>query len=341
MRVLLLLSLLFGYLLEAQERYKYSYIPKQVYQKQLFPLTIIGIGVTSKDRVAFDFDTTSPTQPISTEPLVVRNGEDSFFTFYFKAHHTDITTPTLLIQSQHQSTTLPQERIRVQPLATREDFSGLLATDLSIKNSQLSNYDENNSMLTLSIEAFEANIEDMNISHAIESHMESFSRSFAKVSAELYLIIPSDKKEIAFTYFNTIKQQFILLHISTALKDTSVATQSDLNPKEDNFEKLKKYAMAILSIFFTVMLLFRRDLFYLLFASLSILTFLSLFIPHKKICIKEGTPLYLLPTSSSTVSTYITKDLQTSLLAEHDTYTKIEYQKGRIGWIKNENICKD
>ncbi|SFV69849.1 Putative periplasmic protein [hydrothermal vent metagenome] len=99
--------------------------------------------------------------------------------------------------------------------------------------------------------------------------------------------------------------------------------------------------MMILSIFFTLMFLFKRDFFYLILSAISIITLLTLFIPHEKVCVSQGTALYLLPTATSTMSTHIESQIQTSLLAEHGLYSKIEYKKGIIGWIKNENICED
>ncbi|MDQ7084606.1 MAG: hypothetical protein Q9M36_06605 [Sulfurovum sp.] len=273
--------------------------------------------------------------------MVVRNGNDSFYTFYFKAENNNIRIPQLHIVSSFSKQVLKPQEIKIQALKKRKDFCGVLAADIKIKNSQVSNYDGNNSMVTLSIDAFEANIEDIVFPNVVEYGIDSLSRKFAKVSTEFYIVVDSSSKELKFTYFNTIKKQYVFITIPTILKDTSVTTQSDLNPKEDNFMKLKKYMMMILSVFFTIMFLLKRDFFYLIFSAISIITFLTLFIPHKEICVSQGSPLYLLPTQSSSISTYVDKTFQTSLLAEREPYTKIEYKKGIIGWIKNENICKD
>jgi hypothetical protein len=327
--------------LSAEVMYKYSYTPKTVYENQLFPVTIIGIGATSAISPQFTFDSQSDIIPIKKKPLIIRNGNDSFYTFYFKAKDKDIRIPFVNISSSLGKSSLRYEDIKIEKLELRADFSNILATDLKIKHSQVSNYDERNSMLTLSIEAIEANIENMLIKGAIEFGIESISRTSAKVNAEVYIIIPSTQTEVEFSYFNTLKNQYILLNISTVIQDSSVSTQSNLNPKEDNFEKLKKYGMIFLSIFFTLMFLLKRDFFYLILGAISIITLLTLFIPHKKICISQGSPLYLLPMDTSTISTYAEDDFQSDLLATRTTYTKVVYQNNIIGWIKNENICKN
>ena len=314
-------------------------MPKKVYKNQLFAITVIGIGENGSVTPRFTFDSSSKRQPLSTEPLVVKNGNDSFYTFYFKADKSDIRIPQLIINTQYDEIALSSRNIFIKTLKPRDDFCGVLAADMKIKNSQVSNYDEKNHIVTLSIEAFEANMEDMTLANVVESGIETLQRENAKVSTEFYFVVPTGKKLVKFTYFNTIKKQYLFLEVPVVVKDASVATQSDLNPKEDNFMKLKKYGLMTFSIFFILMFLFKRDFFYLVFGAISIITLLALYIPHKQICIKQGSSLYILPTSTSTVSTRIDEKLDTTPLSERGGYTKIEYKEGIIGWIKNEDLC--
>jgi len=331
--------LFFTTLVSANSEYKYSYVPKKVYENQLFPVTVIGIGDTGGDIPTFTFDDSSQIQPLFSEPLVIRNGNDSFYTFYFQAKEKDIRIPPLLISSSNSEKTFPSQSIFINTLKKREDFCNVLAADMKIKNSQVSNYDEKNHIVTLSIEAFEANMEDISLKGVVESGVENIKRRFAKVSAEFYVVVPVENKLLKFTYFNTIKKQYVFIEVPIVLEDASVSTQSDLNPKEDSFEKLKKYALITFSGFFLLMFLFKRDFFYLVFAVISFITLLTLFIPHKKICVQQGASLYIIPTATSTTSTKIDEKLDTMLLGERGDYKKIEYKKGIIGWIKNEDLC--
>lgn len=327
--------------LSAQSEFKYSYIPKMVYENQLFPVTIIGIGEKGDSDNQFTFDRSSKMQPIFESPLIVRNGDDSFYTFYFQAKNLDIYIPSLSISSETTEETFPSQRIEINKLKKRKDFCHVLAGDMKIKNSQVSNYDEKNHIVTLSIEAFEANLEDMHLNNVEESGIESLSREFAKVEAEFYVVLPLDKEVLKFTYFNTIQKQYVFLEVPVVVVDASVTTQSDLNPKEDNFEKLKKYTFMFLFAFFLITFLFKRDFFYLVFAMISFITLLTFYIPHKKICVKQGTSLYILPTQTSTVSTKIDQELDTMLLGEREGFKKVEYKEGIIGWVKNEDLCNN
>jgi len=333
------LVLAYTVLLSAQNEFKYSYMPKKVYENQLFPVTIIAPGKDVKSKPQFTFDTSSETQPLFKKPLTIQNGPDSFYTFYFKASNANIRIPRLFISSESGEESLDPNTVFIQTLQTREDFCQVLAADMKVKNSQVSNYDEKSHIVTLSIEAFEANLEDMRLDKVQESGVENIKRDFAKVQAEFYVVLPLEEKLLKFTYFNTIKKQFETLKVPVEVLDASVTTQSDLNPKEDSFDKLKKYTFMSLVGFFFIMFLFKRDFFYLVFGAVSLITLLTFYIPHKKICVKQGAPLYILPTKTSTVSTKIDQKLDTMLLGEREGFKKVEYKKGIIGWVKNEDLC--
>ena len=339
--VWVLFLLTFTTLLSAQSEYKYSYVPKKVFENQLFPVTVMCVSECSEKVPQFTFDTISHIQPLSDEPLVIHNGDDSFYTFYFKASRVDMRIPRLFINSDNADLSLEPQTVSMGSLKIRDDFSGVLAADMKIKNSQVSNYDEKNHLVTLSIEAHEANLEDMYLNNVLESGIEHLKRVNAKVESEFYFVLPASVKEIKFTYFNTIKKQYIYLKTHIELANATVVTHSDLNPKEDSFELLKKYSLMFLLVFFALMFLIKRDFFYLILAAVSLITLLTLYIPHKKICIKQGSPLFILPTETSTMSTKIDNELNTMLLGEHGDYKKIEYQEGVIGWIKNEDICEN
>jgi len=341
--VWLFIGLLLAYttLLSAQSEFKYSYMPKKVYENQLFPVTVMAIGGAGSKKPQLLFDHLSSTQPLFKEPLIVQNGPDTFYTFYFKAAKEDLRIPRLIIATDTDEISLEPKTVFIKSLKKREDFSQVLAADMKIKNSQVSNYDEKNLIVTLSIEAFEANLEEMQLENVQEAGIENLNRSKARVEAEYYVVLPVGQKELKFTYFNTIKEQYVFLEVPVVVADASVTTQSDLNPKDDSYEKLKKYTFMFLVGFFFIMFLFKRDFFYLVFGVVSLITLLTFYIPHKKICVKQGASLYILPTPTSTISTKTDEKTETMLLGERDEYRKIEYKDGIVGWVKNEDLCNN
>ena len=335
------LLLLAAPLLHSEGGFKYSYVPKKVYQKQLFPITIIDTR-TQKTKPLYQFDPKSGQQPLSKTPLVIRNGNDNFYTFYFKASgEHEIVTPRIFINDNDHFTILDAQRIPVDRLQPQKGFCGVLAADMKVKNTQVSHYDEDHYLVTLSLEAYEANLEDMYLPDVSEYGIEALKRKGAKTTAEFYLVIPETQKSLKFTYFNTIKEQLIPFTLPIELIDTAVTTQSDLNPKGDSFDKLKKYTFMALVGFFFLMFLLHRDFFYLVLGVVSLITLLTFYIPHKKICVKQGAPLYILPTETSGISTRLTEKSETSLLNRRNEFNKIEYKNGIIGWVKDEDLCKN
>jgi hypothetical protein len=324
----------------ADKEYRYSYLPKKIYENQLFPITLLEIG-SNKVKPKFYFEKSKKSKPIFKNPLVVKNGNDTFYTFYFKATEKSFYLPALTIKDGKREIELKGREIEVVKLKYRDDFSGVLAADMKIKTSQASTYDEKNNLVTISIEAFEANIEDMYLDLVVEDGVENIKRKSAKVVAEYYAVVPTTKKHLRFTYFNTIKGQYQFLDTPIVIKDYSVSTQSEINPKDDSFDKLKKIIFLILSILFFLLFLWKRDFFYLVLVVFTVAVLLVLYTPKKKICVKEGAPLYILPTYTSSISTKIDSDFITPLLGKRAEFNKIEYKNNIIGWIKDENLCKD
>lgn len=324
----------------AGDAYKYSYVPKKAYENQIFPVTVLEIGSTA-EVPHFSFDTEEADQPLFKKPLIVKNGSDGFYTFYFKAHSGDFLLPKLMITQTNETAYLDAAQIPVTALKPRKDFCGVLAAEMKVRTSQASTYDEENNLITLSIEAFEANLENMHLKKVVEDGIENIERKNAKARAEFYAVVPESQKELKFTYFNTIKEQYVFLQIPIVIRDYSVSTQSDLNPKEDSFNTVKKMTFIGLSLFFFLLFLWKRDFFYLVLAVVFVITLLTFYAPQEKICVKQGASLYILPTYTSRISTDIGEEFNTSLLGKRTKFNKIEYQNGIIGWVKDEDLCKN
>ena len=340
MRTFLLLCVILYTSLYGGSGFKYSYLPKKVYEKQRFAITIINTQKTTHTP-RFEFDKESGQLPLEKKPLIIRNGDDVFYSFYFKAESNEVRIPRITIYDNTDISVLDPHIIPVEPLQPKENFCGVLAADMKINNTQVSHYDKKHYMVTLKIEAYEANLEDIYLPHASEYGVESLHRQGAKVKSEFFAVIPDKIKQLHFSYFNTIKQQYVTMSVPIKLIDKRVTTQSNLNPKQDSFEKLKRTTFKVLAGLFFLLFLIHRDIFYLVLGVVSLITLLTFYVPHKKICVKAGTPLYILPTETSDISMHIAKKSHTSLLNKRELFNKIEYNNGIIGWVKDEDLCKD
>ncbi len=334
---LLLITFLFLFSVNLMaENINYSYVPKKVYEKQVFPISFLT-NIQDSNKIQFEFY--GDKKPVLDEPVIIKNGSNVFYTFYFKASGKLFSIPKVVVTINGKKEKLTGVKIPVKKLPKSKNFSGVIASGLKIKNHQVSVYDEKTNLIALSLEAHDANLENIYIPSALKDGTENAKREGSKMEINYYIVLPAEDGVLTFTYFDTIKESFVEKTIPIIMQDASVAAQTDLNPKDDSFETLKKYVLIGLSILFVLLFLWKRDFFYLVMAVISSAVLLTFYTPLATVCVKEGSPLYIIPTSNSTTSIHIDKRYKTTKLAERNDFVKIEYVNGTIGWIKHEDLC--
>ncbi len=321
------------------EDVEYSYVPKKVYEKQVFPISFLANNNASNKKIIFNFS--EGKQPVLKEPVIIKNGTKTFYTFYFKTTDRLFSLPKITVNLNGKKRILDGVRIPVKKLPHSKNFSGVIASGLKIKNHQVSVYDETTNLIAISFEAHDANLEDIYIPSALKDGVENAKREGSKMEINYYIVLPSTQKLLTFTYFDTIKEEFVEKSIPIIMQDASVAAQTDLNPKDDSFETLKKYTLIILTIVFALLFLWKRDFFYLVMSFISAAILLTFYTALATVCVKEGSPLYIVPSANSTTSIHIDKRYKTTKLAERNEFVKIEYTNGTVGWIKHEDLCEN
>jgi len=324
--------------------YGYSYLPKSVYTTQVFPVTIQAVNQRADTPPAFRFASDASLRPLGTIPATVINGSDVFYTFYFQASKAGmIRLPSLKILEANATHSLPGHAVLVEDLdaAAHPDFCGLIAADCTLEASQVSTFDTDKTLVTIRLRAHGANPEAMTVPGAIESGLEQVRRQGPIVTAEYYFVIPSRQKSVTLSYYNTLQHRFVPLTIATDYRNRPVAAQVELNPKASLIEKLKRYGSITLALFFGLMFLWQKDRFYFVLLMIVVVLIYGAYKPKDRLCIREGSPLYILPTHNSRISTRIDRELTTSSLAKHGDYDKINYHNGIIGWIHHDDLCQD
>jgi len=317
----------------------FSYVPKKVYEKQIFPISFLVTSSTKDAPIHFDF--LGEETPVLKKPEIIQNETKTFYTFYFKTTDKLFIIPRITVTLNGNTKTLDGVKIPVKKLPKAKNFSGVIASGLKVKNHQVSIFDGKTNLIAISLEAHDANLEDIYIPSALKDGVENAKRIGSKMEIDYYIVLPTKQKKLTFTYFDTIKETFVEKTIDIKIHDGTVAAQTDLNPKDDSFEALKKYTLTILSTLFLLLFLWKRDFFYLVLAVVSAAILLTFYTALATICIKEGSPLYIIPTSTSTTIIHIDKKFTTTKLAERDEFVKIKYSNGTTGWIKNEDLCKN
>ncbi|NOZ91416.1 MAG: hypothetical protein GXO60_09050 [Epsilonproteobacteria bacterium] len=315
---------------------EYSFIPKKVYKKQVFPISFLS-RVNYDGQIVFKF---GDKTPILKEPVAIKDGTKTFYTFYFKTDEPLFKIPSVIISIGNKKIKLNSIEIPVKNLPKKDDFCGVIASGLKVKSYQASTFDEKTNLIAMVIEAHDANLEDIYVPAALKDGIENIRRTGSRIEGNYYIVLPAKQRSLTFSYFDTIKDKFIEKHIPISIDDGSVAAQTDLNPKDDSFEKLKKYTLVGLIILFLLLFLWKKDFFYLIVGVIASIVLLTFYTPLSKICIKAGSPLYIIPTYNSTISVYTDQQFTTTELYKRGKYHKITYKNGIIGWIKDEDVCK-
>jgi len=92
---------------------------------------------------------------------------------------------------------------------------------------------------------------------------------------------------------------------------------------------------------YAVVLMYARGETIFALLTLTLVVLVTFFIPLKKVCVRQGSPLYILPIAHSTVGTRIEAKSRLPVLYEYKDYLKVEYHHGITGWIKHEDLGQD
>ncbi len=153
--------------------------------------------------------------------MVIRNGNKTFYTFYFKTDKSIFKIPYVVININGEEKRLDGVSIPVEPLPERSNFCGVIASGLKIKSYQASVYDEKTNLVALSIEAHDANLEDIYVPDALKDGIEKLKRTGSKIEGTYYIVLPDTQKRLIFSYFDTIKNSFINKEIPISIDDGS------------------------------------------------------------------------------------------------------------------------
>jgi len=334
--------------LHAQATIEYSYVPKKVYEHQVIPISFVGTNIAKADILKFAFYNALNQRiiPILEEPTILKSDSKTFYTFYFKASTKGILyVPVVSLIYNGKENILNGFEISVQqlpPPKSKNKFSGIIASNLKVKNSQSTIYDEKSNLLTLSLDATDANLEDVISYPSSNDGVENIKRKDSRVEAKYFVILPQAKKEFIFSYFDSVQEKYLEIVVPIVINNNvAVAAQEDLNPRNDEFENFKKYILLFLLLFFIALFVWQRKKRYIILALITLAFLIKTYMPHAKICVKEGVDIYVVPTTSSTISSTTQEESTLTKLGENNGYTKIEYKNGIIGWIKDEDICQN
>jgi hypothetical protein len=260
--------------------------------------------------------------------------------FSTNAHLPDIKITTTSNSGRSQSETLASFNPKIIALREDKEFSLVLAKDLTLLEHHEKKYDEKTNIVVLEINATGSNLEDFHIPYATRDGIDEIKYNGDNQRIYYFAIIPNNIKIFKFKYFDLQSNKYNIVSFPIILQDSSVSTQTDLNPEESRYALYKAIALIMLAFIIFLFYLKSRKLYLLLFSMIVLAFTFYIKMPMSKIVLQKGVKLRILPTKNSTIF-YITESkINADKLLVRDNYIKVLLPDKKIGWI-DENSAKN
>ena len=325
-------------------------MPKRVYVKEIFPVTVKSIAVFKNlQSLSYSLIGGKDFNLLNKEALFEKIDENEYkITLYFQLLSLKGKLPLIKVTAKDksgyiESSTLSFKPVKVFSLRHDKYFCNVLADSLNVEKYKTTRFDENSYMFVMKIAAKRANIDDFHLDWVLRDKIESKKGDFLESNFIYIAFIPSSTKEFNFKYFNLQNRRFENFSFPVVLEKEELSTQLDLNPKASNFDIYKNIFLATVALIFLTLFAFKikknRWAVIYLFIALAIGAYvIKDELPFSDITLKEGAKVTILPTRNSTIFYTAPKSMRVKVLNRVDPYYKVLLPNNKIGWVKNEDI---
>ena len=354
-RVLLLFTLFTTSLfsneeIESKELYlEYSSYPQRVFTGQKFDIKLKALILkdeNSYDKIVTTFTAENNIEILTNDIVWIKNKSSEYITTVsYKVFQDNFILPkiTLALSKDEEIIdfiSIDSPKIQYEKIAVNQKlFSKIIAKKLEIFTVKTKQYNNNILHTTINLKASNGNLEDFILnSFGEDQGINSLNDMYPDQNLYYYVMIPSHTKQIKFTYYNTDSKDFVMMTIPIILDEELVSTQTELNPYNSSILIYKQILSAVVLIIFILVFIFRRKNIYLVFITIFIAILAYLFIPNKKILLKENIKVYILPTNSSTTFKSLESKQVVEIVNENEYFMKVLFSNESIGWIKKNDI---
>ena len=322
--------------------------PKKVYINQHFSIELKAI-VTDENLQSIgtefiggkDFKVLNPNSP-----WVENAAKSHTNTYHIKLISQKSSLPSFKIvttnaRGKSNSETLKSYPLKLIALKQSEFFSNILATNFHLISHHEKKYDDKSNIVLLEINASESNLEDFHLPFAIREGIDSIQEAKTSQNIFYFAIVPNYQKELKFNYFNLNSNKFNRISFPIMISDSSISTQTDLNPQKSRFFLYKVIALLSFGLLFLLLyFIYRKN--YLLYIALfiAIYTMFTKLITNN-LTLPSDIMIRILPTENSTIFFKTSQAMEVKVLHKKDGYIKVLLPNTKIGWIKDVDLSKN
>ena len=318
--------------------------PKKVILSQRVPITIKAtVTQEDVDDIRASFENSKNFKVLNKDATWLKLGPNSYKTTYYikylSKNPKDIKTKiTVRFKSRIKSSaklTIPKPKVIV--LKSDEFFSSVIANSLEVVSHSEKRYDDTHNIVLMEINAMLSNLGDFFIPYAKKSGVDEYIDKGETQKAYAYAIVDYKDKNFKFKYFDLKTNHYKMISFDIVLKDQTLSTQTELNPEKNRYKLYK--TIILLSIIFILLLFFlkKRSIPLAVFMGILLIYTAYINIPFKKITLKKGVGLKILPTQNSTVFYIVPNDMKVVVAYENKKYYKVVLPDGKhVGWVKKD-----
>lgn len=329
----------------------YTYYPKKLYKNQRFTIDLKSI-ITTKDftKIETRFLNLKNIDILNPTSTWQKNKDTYLNSFEFKIYSKRFTLPTFQVVLYNEEEVVyvieikPKKVVFINIPDTNQKFTNVYAKDLKVLSFKSKQYSNDKVLSIVEFRGEESNLEDFFLKNTEEQKLSALEDKNTTQFMEYFIITPIYEKAIEFSYYNTIKKDFVKFHFDIELDESFVSTQTDLNPNNSNVLFYKKVAFSSMAALFLLIFLWKRNYTYLIICLVFLIITILYFMPNEKIVLKKSTNIYILPTKNSTVFHITDKKIIAERLMKKDGFIKIMFKNRRnitIGWVKENDFIKN
>lgn len=326
----------------------YEKVPAKVLKGEIFKVQLkLFITAPSLKEIVYSFSNAQGIKQLKKTPEVSNGDNGLFHTFYFVATAGQAKLPDFTASivaedgTQYEDSSLDGETLSVAPLPSRADFANIVADTFTITQHKTTSFDDTHNIVVFMADATNCDIASMKLPDVFKQGIESIKESYTKSKITYYAVINKDIKNFSFSYYNLKSGALEQVNMPIVVNDDSVTTQSDISPTSQSNEMLKAIIATIVTIGGFFYIVWKKAYKYLIVLLLPITYIVYAKSPSKQVCVKQDANIYLLPMKNGTVFEKTTTKETIRKDDEVDGWSKVELKNQKIGWIKNEDICKD
>lgn len=320
-------------------------VPERAYNGEIVAVTLKLTPVDlASGNIEYTLQNEEGLRIFSDTPRRKVKEDGVYDTFYFVVRSSSARLPDItatVTSTGESSNVLSGTALSVSPLNPPSSFANVLADRFEIVNYKTTQYNSDSNVVIFTVKASRCDIGSFRLHDAIKQGFESKTSNVDESQMTYYAIIPDSEETLNFSYFNLRKQRYESLVIPIIVDDDTVSTMSDLAPTDARHTELKVTLSVIAVALLFALFYWRRQKWYLYVAAAPMFYILYVLLPNKEVCIKKGSPVYLLPINHGTIFEMTVEEEHLEAEKEVGDFVKVHLKNDHIGWVHKRDLCSN